>query len=459
MDNQLRILSNYKNLSNEKCLIQQFNALSQELDLLKMHLIKINKLLSETITEKCKQELIHEQEQQQQLKCVDLHLNSGSVVNGRGLAGQHGSYTDSSNLFRASLVPVGNINNSINVKSASSVWKLNSPNINNNKKSYETSGHFNSIDNLSIKNSNPPLSLPLTNQSSKFIGNISGKNSQNGSLANPNYNHAGNENYYYLKESNYIKANMLNGITKLDHNMSKSIDSLYPTTSSSSPKHNKEHRPISHRKTALLDLEDHFNDTNYKSSFQPISFIPNHNNQSSKEIFIDRLQLHQPHQYQNQASSLNGPLNKNSSIQTNGNNFKRETVAEKKRASIGKYPHTYNTVIQVSKQQQQHQNGDYFQPIVVTNQPTARERLFGLTTSNNVHFNNGNVNNSGNIQVLSKNLNNSHITNGNYFNSNETYTQSDNNMFSTNGNGSDVDQSNRKIAFVRPELRGSYVEK
>ena len=57
IDNQLRIFSQHTNLSNEKALIQQFNALNHELDLLKIQLNKVNQLLNDTIVEKCKQEL------------------------------------------------------------------------------------------------------------------------------------------------------------------------------------------------------------------------------------------------------------------------------------------------------------------------------------------------------------------------------------------------------------------
>ena len=47
----MKIFSKYKNLSSEKTLIQQFNALNQEMDLLKLQLTKINQLLNDTIAE------------------------------------------------------------------------------------------------------------------------------------------------------------------------------------------------------------------------------------------------------------------------------------------------------------------------------------------------------------------------------------------------------------------------
>jgi len=57
IDNQLRIFSQHSNLSNEQALIQQFNALKNEVELLKMQLCKVNQLLNDTISEKCKNEL------------------------------------------------------------------------------------------------------------------------------------------------------------------------------------------------------------------------------------------------------------------------------------------------------------------------------------------------------------------------------------------------------------------
>jgi hypothetical protein len=68
LDNQMRIFSKYQNLSNEKTLIQQFNALNQEMDLLQLQLSKVNQLLNDTIAEKCKQELIYQQQNYQQIQ-------------------------------------------------------------------------------------------------------------------------------------------------------------------------------------------------------------------------------------------------------------------------------------------------------------------------------------------------------------------------------------------------------
>ena len=55
----MRVFTKYESLSNEKSLIQQFNALTQEMDQLKLQLNKVNQLLNDTISEKCKQELMH----------------------------------------------------------------------------------------------------------------------------------------------------------------------------------------------------------------------------------------------------------------------------------------------------------------------------------------------------------------------------------------------------------------
>ncbi len=83
IDNQLRIFSQHTNLSNEKALLQQFNALNHELELLTIQLNKVNQLLNDTISEKCKQEInfqtIEAQQQQQQHQqepILNTNLNS-----------------------------------------------------------------------------------------------------------------------------------------------------------------------------------------------------------------------------------------------------------------------------------------------------------------------------------------------------------------------------------------------
>lgn len=119
LDNQMRIFSKYKNLSNEKFLIQQFNALNQEMDLLQSHLAKVNQLLNDTIVEKCKHELMHEQHQIQQQVTTSAHRNvptsnnTSNSSNGTAMQQQQQPQTpeieNKSSLFRASLVPVGSI--------------------------------------------------------------------------------------------------------------------------------------------------------------------------------------------------------------------------------------------------------------------------------------------------------------------------------------------------------------
>lgn len=119
----MRVFSRYKNLSNEKFLIQQFNTLNQEMELLQSHISKANQLLNDTIAEKCKHELIHEQQQQQQQNRVSsttIMATSTTQINGGGTTpteatstannGQQASNAAAANkasLFRASLVPVG----------------------------------------------------------------------------------------------------------------------------------------------------------------------------------------------------------------------------------------------------------------------------------------------------------------------------------------------------------------
>lgn len=91
----MRIFAKYKNLSNEKFLIQQFNALNQEMDLLQTHIAKVSQLLNDTIADKCKHELIHEQQ----------HSRGAE----RATSNSTAEVMEKSSLFRASLVPVGNL--------------------------------------------------------------------------------------------------------------------------------------------------------------------------------------------------------------------------------------------------------------------------------------------------------------------------------------------------------------
>jgi hypothetical protein len=71
----LKIFTSYKDIANEKTLIQQLNALNYELELLKQQLTKINRLLNDTIVEKTKKEInlqaMEMQNQQQQTSNLD----------------------------------------------------------------------------------------------------------------------------------------------------------------------------------------------------------------------------------------------------------------------------------------------------------------------------------------------------------------------------------------------------
>ena len=182
LDNQMKIFSKYKNLSNDKTLIQQYNALNQEMDLLKLQLTKINQLLNDTIAEKCKQELKHHQ------KINNPKPNVES-------------------LFRADLVPTGMTTSNLgeSLKSPSSVWKMSTP---PNK---QTSS---SIENLTKNNQvNYSQLTPKSNQANKSY--------------NPNHH------YYCLNnDTSYVKPTMITTNLKMDNNISKSIDSIYTPPSS-----------------------------------------------------------------------------------------------------------------------------------------------------------------------------------------------------------------------------------
>ena len=271
--------------------MQQFNALTQEMDQLKLQLNKVNQLLNDTISEKCKQELMHTQQQQNKSNYMQQNTSNANF----------NSKSDNGNLFRASLVPVGNGSSNPligDTKSVSSIWKTsNSPGKQQVQKKISTNGvQFSSIDNLADDyldrkiNNYAQLEMPRVKQN--------GNPQYRSSMYNPNHH------YYYL--NNELQK------SKLDSNISKSNDALY-----SDPNRNFFNESANGafnyppKKTALLDLKD-----DYRDSFQPVNFTQNRPNQNG----------------QNQQPQPKGLRE----------NFKRESIAEKKRASIGKFPQNLN---------------------------------------------------------------------------------------------------------------------
>ncbi|CAF0760532.1 unnamed protein product [Brachionus calyciflorus] len=331
VDNQIGIFSKYQNLSCEKSLTQQFNALNQEMDLLKMQLSKVNQLLNDTITDKCKHELVyHQQIQNAQNKSQN---------------------ETTSNLFRASLV-----NPSIDSKSnSSSIWKFSSPNIlTKQNTSQSQNSQFSSTDNLLNQSSNKSYTTQCTKTTS-----------------------------YQAHHHQYYLNNKLN-----DNNIiSKSIDSVYSPASStgSSNKMNSSVNTNNYSafnsingKKLTIQSQQHNQDSsdehNKSDSFQPVNFT----NSRPRQLNI----------------TIQQPNHNAAFVPAKNQNFKRDIIAEKKRSSIGKFPQNYHA-------------REYFQPIQNNNQ-TARERLFG----------------------------------------NMSHQQSIGSI--------EVDQvNNRKIAMVKPELRGS----
>jgi hypothetical protein len=175
----MKIFSKYKHLTSEKTLISQFNALTQEMDILKLQLTKINQLLNDTIAEKCKHELKHTQE----------------------LVKVNKKKKDSETLFRADLVPIGNVVNEVVITTPKTVWKFNTDKHNSN-----------SVENLVDKKQNYcQLSTPKSNNLNRSGNNF-----------NPNH-------HYYCLDNNdsFAKPNL-----KLDSNISKSINSIYTPPSS-----------------------------------------------------------------------------------------------------------------------------------------------------------------------------------------------------------------------------------
>lgn len=306
LDNQTRIFAKNRNLANEKTLVQQYNALNQEMELLQIQLSKINQLLNDTIAEKCKQEILIQKE--------TASANSAETKS-----------NDNGSLFRASLVPVGfsatsdevkligSTPNSVGESKISTVmsanWKLSSP-ITVGKQQQQQQ-QFGSIDNIANHQTNSPANLSRVDKQQPNSANISSMyvESRGG--------------FEQLKQPSIdrIKSQQLN--SKLDPNMSRSSDSLYTMannqlnpngyeiinlSSSNRIGGNGAFNPTT-KKTALLDLNDDASSVN----FQPLNFI-----------------------------SKPKPVQPAQKLVTT--NFRREIIAEKKRASIGKYPNNTSSI-------------------------------------------------------------------------------------------------------------------
>ena len=358
LDNQMRIFSKYQNLSNEKTLIQQFNALNQEMDLLQLQLSKVNQLLNDTIAEKCKQELIYQQQQQKSSYHQQQQNQSQPQQQQHQQQSQFSRNSNvksdtSSSLFRASLVPVGvgavNSSSDANSKTAPSLWKANSPMFIHKKLNHNLN-HFNSNENLN--------SLDSKDFSQQANGPTSYKSS-NGELTSQDLNKQNSfhqhHHYYYLNNNNNNNSNSNGGNanntnmtslnSKLESNsMSKSIDSIYspPASFSSTAGSNNGrgnalngignggafNQPIKKSQQTCEQNED----SQASTAFQPVNFT----NNRPRQINV----IHQPAQTQS-FHQLNS-LPQSQLFVAKSSNFKRDIIAEKKRSSIGKYPQNQN---------------------------------------------------------------------------------------------------------------------
>ena len=353
LDNQMRIFSKYQNLSNEKTLIQQFNALNQEMDLLQLQLSKVNQLLNDTIAEKCKQELIYQQQQQQQ---SFQHHQNQQMQQSLPKNNYHQQQpqqqqpirnpnikSDSSSLFRASLVPVGT--NSVtngDSKTVPSIWKTNSPMFTHKKlNTNPQTHHFNSNENLNSQDSKD-FSHNVVNGSNSYKS-LNGELNQDQNKQNSFHQH---HHYYYVNNNNSNNLPVSNSNTnsgslnsKLDTNsMSKSIDSIYSPPASCSTVGSNGKGMIGNGSGAFnqpikkMQHPDTNEDSQASSSFQPINFT----NNRPKQITV----VHQPAQPQSFQQPNN--FNQTQAFVPKASNFKRDIIAEKKRSSIGKYPQNQN---------------------------------------------------------------------------------------------------------------------
>jgi hypothetical protein len=149
-----------------------------------------------------------------------------------------------------------------------------------------------------------------------------------------------NQQYqYYLSQNQNTDSDLNSYNSKLDNNISKSIDSIYSPTTTTSTKSNTMNsngafNPT--KKNNPLEITEELS-----TSFQPVNFTNNRpkqlniiqqqSQQSIQQLQALNQQIQQQQQQQQQQSSFI----------VKGTNFKRDIIAEKKRSSIGKYPQTY----------------------------------------------------------------------------------------------------------------------
>ena len=314
----MRIFSRYKNLSNEKTLVHQLNALNQEMDLLQIQLNKVNQLLNDTIAEKCKQELIHGNQ--------NNNNNKNNNSNNQPKTPSNTVRDQSNSLYRASLVPVvGSLNGNSN-SDQKSIWKSSSPmqkrtiiqqqNLDSSNEDYQQihKPKLKSIHQITAQTSSKMSNNSyLSNQNQYYNNNSNNNENTNGSILNLNTMSKSIDSLNMQNNSNNINSNNNSILTNKLFNGSSSGGAFNPTGSGS-------------KKTALLDLNDDKNNE-IPISFQPVNFT------NSRPKQLNGLQ-------QPSTINISGLVNQQmtSSFVQKGSNFKRDVIAEKKRSSIGKYP-------------------------------------------------------------------------------------------------------------------------
>jgi len=282
-------------------------------------------------------------------------------------------------------------------KSVSSIWKLNSPQKQHLHAQNLANGvHFNSIDNLADDYSNKHR---CNNNYAQLETPRSRQQQYRSSMYNPNHH------YYYLNADNSSNK------SKLDSNISKSIDGLYTVPNQNLANSFLNETNVQSKKTALLDVNDDYKEL--PVSFQPVNFTSNRPKQNTD--------------YLKQNTFVQPPPPPAKIVREN---FKRDSLAEKKRASIGKFPQNLNySTVQVQR------TNEVFQPIPThrpQHQQSARERLFGNNQSNYSYMSQ--------VQQQQQQLRQHYQ---HYQLQQQQQTVESENL------------NNRKIAMVKPELRGS----
>lgn len=328
LETQMQIFNKQKSFYNEKNLVHQYDALNQELEFIQSNLLTANQQLSEKISEKCRQEL-------------NISKQNSLAENNK------------SSLFRASLVAVGNDNNST-ARTTTSIPGSPKTNL--------------SLDSIpsKINYHQPQLKTTIYKQN----GAVSQPPNKYNTSLNPLNNKKAETNSSQQYFPSLGAFNAVNKKTATPTNSDQ--DQVVNTSTDNGSK-------LEQSDTADKEIQIVFQPVNFTNSRPRQLNIVNQSNMDQQQQQNQQHQIHQPVIF-NQNSAFVPKIAPPA--------IKRDLIAEKKRSSIGKYPNTLPV-----------KPNEYFKPIVQTQtgpasttsnsssntvssssqqmQQSARARLFG----------------------------------------------------------------------------------